>query len=94
MSTSISLDKTDFIKFNVSPRFKAIVAKKAATAGMSLSELGRMLFGAYVHDILTKTPVSQRFLQMAQEAEKEYRQGKGKVFRTPKELSAYFKSLE
>ncbi|MEK7111247.1 MAG: hypothetical protein AAB856_01490 [Patescibacteria group bacterium] len=46
-----TVSKTDFIKFNVSPTFKALVRKKAATHGMSLSELGRMLFGAFVTDL-------------------------------------------
>lgn len=48
---TIAVSKTDFIKFNVSPTFKALAQKKAAVHGMNLSELGRMLFGAFVTDL-------------------------------------------
>lgn len=52
-----SSTKTDFIKFNVSPKLKKLATKKAAQYGMSLSELGRMLFGAYVTGLLNENPL-------------------------------------
>lgn len=87
-----SLTKTDFIKFNVSPTFKALAQKKAAVHGMSLSELGRMLFGAFVIE-RSHIQVSQKFIRMAQQAKREYREGKTISFRTIEEMKSYLDSI-
>lgn len=95
MSTSITLDKTDFIKFNVSPDFKKIVSAKARSMGLTLSELGRMLFGAYVTEIISpETRFSKRFLKLAEEAEDDHRSNKGVLLKSPKDIQTYFKSLK
>jgi antitoxin component of RelBE/YafQ-DinJ toxin-antitoxin module len=91
MNTS-TVSKTDFIKFNVSPAFKAKAAKKAREHGMSLSELGRMLFGAFITDIMTPT-ASPKLLKMAEQAKKEYEQGKTKHFNNAEDAIKYLHSL-
>ena len=92
MNTAI-VAKTDFIKFNVSPRFKAIAQKKAATNGMSLSELGRMLFGAFVTEISHKNTISPQFLAMAEKAKKDHKDGKGILIRSKDELESFLKTI-
>lgn len=92
-----TLTKSEFIKVNVSPVFKARLVKKARAAGLTLSELGRKLFSAYIEDLVSppkSTDVSPRFLKLAEEAKEWHREGKGKVFKNPEELSRYLKSLE
>lgn len=91
MSTQVTLDKTDFIKFNVSPTFKKLAAKKAATTGMSLSELGRMLFGLYIHDLLSTSNV--HLDQLAQKAQENHEKGIGKTFTDTKEMTNYLENL-
>lgn len=92
MSTSTILNKTDFIKFNVSTTFKKIVSKKAHAMGMTLSELGRMLFGAYAHDVVGPKP-SKKILRLAAQAMKWHKQGKGKTFTNIDEMNTYLDSL-
>lgn len=87
-----AVSKTDFIKFNVSPTFKALAQKKAANHGMSLSELGRMLFGAFV----TQTAVpqaSEAFIRMAEEAKRDHENGKGILIRSKKELESFLRTI-
>ncbi len=91
---TVTLAKTDFIKFNVSPTFKALARKKAATHGMSLSELGRMLFGAFTTETISgSTPFSQRFLKAAEAAREDHQKGKGVLLETPEDVSRYFQSV-
>lgn len=87
-----TVSKTDFIKFNVSPTFKALAQKKARAQGMSLSELGRMLFGAFVNNLLTQS-APRELLQMAEEAKREHEKGKGTLIRTKDELESFLKTL-
>ncbi|MDP1722612.1 MAG: hypothetical protein Q8L37_05370 [Candidatus Gottesmanbacteria bacterium] len=91
---TVTLAKTDFIKFNVSPTFKALARKKAATHGMSLSELGRMLFGAFTTETISGTSqFSKQFLALAEEARADHRKGKGVLLKSPKDISRYFESV-
>lgn len=90
MNTSIS--KTDFIKFNVSPTFKTLAAKKAKANGMTLSELGRMLFGAFVSDIMSP-PASPTIIKMAKQAKKDYEAGKTTSFTNTKDMLAWLDSI-
>jgi hypothetical protein len=63
---TVQTTKTDFIKFNVSPEFKTLAEKKAREHGMTVSELGRMLFGAFVTGIARPSlDISPEFLAMA-----------------------------
>lgn len=87
-----ALTKTDFIKFNVSPVFKKLVTKKAKAHGMTLSELGRMLFGAFVSDIMAP-PASPKIIKMAEQAKRDYEQGKTKSFNDVEDAIAYLHSL-
>lgn len=90
MSTTISIDKTDFIKFNVSPMFKKLISRRAASAGLTLSELGRMLFGWYLHNLTyNKTDI----FKMAETAEKNYQKGIGNSFKSEKEAVSYLEQL-
>ena len=84
--------KTDFIKFNVSPTFKALAQKKAAIHGMSLSELGRMLFGAFVSDLVAP-PASPKLVRMAEHAKRDYNQGKTTSFDDVENAITYLHSL-
>ena len=84
--------KTDFIKFNVSSTFKILAAKKAHAHGMTLSELGRMLFGAFVSDVMAP-PASPTIIKMAAQAKKDYEQGKTKSFNNTKDMIAYLDSI-
>lgn len=84
--------KTDFIKFNVSPTFKALAQKKAAIHGMSLSELGRMLFGAFVSNLVAPQ-ASPKLTRMAQQAKLDYTQGKTKSFDEVEDAITYLHSL-
>ncbi len=89
-----STQKTDFIKFNVSPRFKSLVAKKAAMHGMTLSELGRMLLGAYVTGMVkSNLEISPGFLKLAEEAREDHRKGRGTLIETREELENFLKTL-
>ena len=90
---TVSLTKTDFIKFNVSSTFKALAQKKAATHGMTLSELGRMLFGAFVTEVSHVNTISPTFLAMAEEAKKEHKEGKGILIKTNDELETFLKTI-
>lgn len=87
-----TVSKTDFIKFNVSPRFKALAQKKAQEHGMTLSELGRMLFGSFVSGIMHHD-ISPKFLALAEEARKNYREGKAKTFSDVEDAISYLHSL-
>lgn len=87
-----TVSKTDFIKFNVSPTFKALAQKKAATHGMSLSELGRMLFGAFVSNLVAPS-ASPKLLRMAEQAKRSYEQGKTKTFEDVEGAITYLHSL-
>lgn len=92
MNTSVS--KTDFIKFNVSPTFKELAERKARDYGMTLSELGRMLFGAFVSGIAKPNyEISENFLKMAEEAKREYKAGKTKSFDNVEDMMAYLDSI-
>lgn len=92
---TVVVSKTDFIKFNVSPTFKALARKKAAIHGMSLSELGRMLFGAYTTDVISPaTQFSKQFLKLVEEAREDHRKGKGVLLKTPEDVSRYFESVK
>ena len=86
MSTSMTLDKTDFIKFTVSPTFKKLVAKQA---GLTLSELGRMLFGWYAHGLIHKPTLEE----LAKEAKRDYEEGRGVTLSSAKDIKKYFNSL-
>lgn len=86
-----SASKTDFIKFNVSPVFKKRVESKAQKQGYTLSELGRMLFGAYETGLIERPPVDINTL--AKQAQEDERLGRVKTFTNNKELTAYLKSL-
>jgi len=89
-----AVSKTDFIKFNVSPTLKTLAEQKAREHGMTLSELGRMLFGSFVTGIShPKSEVSQTFLAMAEEAKREHREGGGTLITSEKELESFLKTL-
>jgi len=90
MSTTISLDKTDFIKFNVSPTFKKLALKKASTVGLTLSELGRLLFGWYLHGLI---PGEQRLIEMGRIAKENFYKGEGKSFETAEKAVSYLDKL-
>jgi len=90
MSTPVTLDKTDFIKFNVSPTFKKLVAKQARDAGLTLSELGRMLFGWYAHGLIKKPTIED----LAKEALKDYEDGKGITFSSAKDAIQYLNKIK
>lgn len=89
---TIAVSKTDFIKFNVSPTFKVLAQKKAAVHGMSLSELGRMLFGAFVTEIAPPR-APKALIRMAEEAKENYRKGKTKSFTNVDDMLAYLDSI-
>jgi antitoxin component of RelBE/YafQ-DinJ toxin-antitoxin module len=89
-----TVTKTDFIKFNVSPQFKSLAEKKAREHGMTISELGRMLFGAFVAGMAKpKVEISPDFLAMVKEARKDYEAGKGKTFENAEDAIAYLHRL-
>lgn len=82
-----AISKTDFIKFNVSPTLKTLAEQKAREHGMTLSELGRMLFGSFITGIShPKSEISQKFLAMAEQAKKDYKDGKTTTFTSVEEL--------
>ena len=84
------INKTDFIKFNVSPAFKSLAQKKAAEHGMTVSELGRVLFGAFVTGASKPNlEISPEFLEMAEQAEKDHEKGIGTLVKNKKELETY-----
>lgn len=86
--------KTDFIKFNVSPEFKMMAEKKAREHGMTVSELGRMLFGAFVTGMAKPSfDIAPDFLRLAETAKSNYRKGKGTLVKTKEELEAYLATL-
>ncbi len=89
-----SLSKTDFIKFNISPILKTQVEKKAQQYGMTVSELGRMLFGGFVTGIIhPHSEISQSFLDLAKQAKKDYEAGKGVTFDTAGDAIKYLDSV-
>jgi hypothetical protein len=93
MNTQTST-KTDFIKFNVSPAFKVLAEKKAREQGLTLSELGRMLFGSFVTGIAKPTMlISPEFIEMARVAKEESRLGTSKRIQTKKELDNFLETL-
>lgn len=86
--------KSNFIKFNVSPQFKALAEKKAREHGMTVSELGRMLFGAFVTGIAKPSyDISPAFLAMAEKAKRDYQKGLGNTFDNVNDAIAYLRSL-
>jgi len=88
------MTKTDFIKFNVSPEFKIQAEMKAKEYGMTLSELGRMLFGSFVTG--TSKPsldISPKFLKMAEEAKEDYEKGAGVTFDKVEDAIDYLHKL-
>lgn len=87
-----TLSKTDFIKFNVSPAFKALAQKKAREHGMTISELGRMLFGSFVSGFVHHD-ISPKFLALAEEARKNHKAGKGILIQSKEELESFLKTL-
>lgn len=87
-------NKTDFIKFNVSPEFKALAAKKAKAHGLTISELGRTLFGAFVLGVThPQLDISPEFLSLADKAKKNYQQGLGITIHNQAELETFLDSL-
>ncbi len=92
---TIRITKSDFIKFNVSPKFKAIAEKKAQEHGMTISELGRMLFGAFVAGMAKPSfDISPEFLAMAEKAKQDYKDGKTISFSSTDELFKYLDSTK
>jgi hypothetical protein len=86
--------KSDFIKFNVSPEFKVMAERRAKENGMTLSELGRMLFGAFVTGIAKPSyDISPEFLAMAEQARQNYQKGLGKTFATAEDAVKHLHSL-
>ena len=86
--------KTDFIKFNVSPTLKILAEQKAREHGMTLSELGRMLFGSFITGIThPKSEVSEKFLAMAEEAKKDHTEGRGLLIQSKEELESFLKTI-
>lgn len=92
---SASITKTNFIKFNVSSEFKTLAEKKAREHGMTVSELGRMLFGAFVTGIAKPSlDISPEFLRMAEQARHDYEQGLGgRTFDNAEDAIEYLHSL-
>lgn len=87
---AVRVTKTDFIKFNVSPEFKVLAEKKAKENGMTISELGRMLFGAFVTGMAKPTiEISSEFLAMAEQAKRNHKKGQGTLVKTKEELEAF-----
>ncbi len=88
------ITKSDFIKFNVSPEFKLMAEKKAQEHGMTVSELGRMLFGAFVTGIARPSfDISSEFLTLAEQAKKNYAHGQGKTFSSVSEAIKHLHEL-
>ncbi len=91
----MSQTKTNFIKFNVSPQFKSLAEQKAKENGMTLSELGRMLFGAFITSMSKPTvEISPKFLRLAEEARQEYESGETVTLSTSEELIQYLHSTK
>ena len=92
MGTQTVTTKDTIIKFSVSPRFKKVAQKKAEEVGFSLSDLGRFLFGAYIHgDIITSPPSSLEAL--FSEAKKEYESGKTTSVKNIADLKKHLTNL-
>lgn len=91
MSTTIAINKTDFIKFNVSPEFKKLVSERARSYGLTISELGRMLFGWYAHGLVSND--EKDILKLAREAKENYSKGKVRTFKNAKQAVKYLESL-
>lgn len=90
---TLQLKKSNFIKFNVSPQFKALAEKKAEENGMTVSELGRMLFGAFVTGMAKPTfDISPEFTQLADRARQDFEAGKTVSISTPDELKKFLAS--
>jgi len=90
MATQQQIEKTDLIKFNVSPQFKKLASQKAVASGMNLSELGRMLFGMYIHNFISPT---QNIDTLAQQAQKNYKKNIGKSFTNTHSMTEYLENL-
>ncbi len=90
---NLTVTKNDFIKFNVSPQFKTIVAAKAKQRGLTLSELGRLLFGAFANDLLSPAHTIN-LVGMAETARTNFSQRKGKTFKDPNDAIKYLESLK
>jgi antitoxin component of RelBE/YafQ-DinJ toxin-antitoxin module len=89
-----TMAKTDFIKFNVSPLLKSRAEKKAREYGMTLSELGRMLFGTFITGIAQPTiSISPKFLKLAEQAKKDHEAGKGKLITSRDELETFLHTI-
>lgn len=68
--------------------------KKAHENGMTVSELGRMLFGAFVVRIAKPSlDISPEFIAIAEEASKNYKKGLGTLASTKDELESYLAAL-
>ena len=87
-----SINKDTFIKFNVSPKFKKLAQKRADEIGFSLSDLGRLLFGAYIHgDIFTSPdPLSKT----VSEAKYEYSRGQTASVKNTNQLKTHLNNLK
>jgi hypothetical protein len=74
---TVTVSKTDFIKFNVSPTLKTLAEQKARENGMTLSELGRMLFGSFITGIIhPNSEFSKSFLALSDQAKKKSAHGR------------------
>lgn len=90
----VQTTKTDFIKFNVSPEFKALAEKRAKEHGMTISELGRMLFGAFVTGVARPTyDVSPDFLALSKNAQNNHRKNLGTLITNEEELESFMASF-
>lgn len=88
-----TMSHTTTIKFNVSDKFKELAQAKADEVGFSLSDLGRFLFGAYIHgDIIT--PPKQTLDELYKEGMAEYKAGKTISVNNPEELKEFLDSIK
>jgi len=61
-------------------------ANRANAAGVNLSDLGRFLFGAYIHNLIPSPAVGTSLDIAVQEAEAELRAGKATTIKNKTEL--------
>lgn len=74
--------------------FKALAEQKAQEQGMTLSELGRMLFGSFVSGVAKPSlTISPEFLELAKSAQAEHAAGKSRRIKSKKELDQFLDSL-
>ena len=90
---NLTVTKNDFIKFNVSPQFKSIVSAKAKQRGLTLSELGRLLFGAFANDLFSPNHTIN-LVSMAKTAEDNFTNGKGQTFSNPDDAIKYLENMK